>query len=155
MVACTETSTNQEVQQQYELYDHYVPGRMEVIPPGVDLSRFAPAKTNWKTPAIADNLACFLRIPDKPMILTVARPDERKNLETLVRTYGESEQLQERANLVIVMGTRDDVRELPKSQQAIINNVLYLIDRFVLPGPGHFYLFFQTTRERLRNNGPQ
>ncbi|MEO1996188.1 MAG: hypothetical protein ABGZ17_13035, partial [Planctomycetaceae bacterium] len=21
--------------------------------------------------------------------------------------------------------------------------------RFVLPGPGHFYLFFQTTRERL------
>ncbi len=30
------TSTNQEVQQQYELYDHYVPSRMEVIPPGVD-----------------------------------------------------------------------------------------------------------------------
>ena len=128
------TSTNQEVQQQYELYDHYVPARMEVIPPGVDLSRFAPAKTNWKTPAIADNLACFLRIPDKPMILTVARPDERKNLETLVRTYGKSEQLQERANLVIVMGTRDDVRELPKSQQAIINNVLYLIDRYDLYG---------------------
>lgn len=128
------TSTNQEVQQQYELYDHYVPARMEVIPPGVDLSRFAPAKTDWKTPAIADDLACFLRIPDKPMILTVARPDERKNLESLVRTYGESEQLQDRANLVIVMGTRDDVRELPKSQQAIINNVLYLIDRYDLYG---------------------
>ncbi len=36
------TSTNQEVQQQYELYDHYVPSRMEVIPPGVDLSSFSP-----------------------------------------------------------------------------------------------------------------
>jgi sucrose-phosphate synthase len=28
------TSTNQEVQQQYEIYDHYQPDRMEVIPPG-------------------------------------------------------------------------------------------------------------------------
>ncbi len=27
------------------------------------------------------------------MILTMARPDERKNLEMLVRVYGESEQL--------------------------------------------------------------
>ena len=128
------TSTNQEVQQQYELYDHYVPGRMEVIPPAVDLSRFAPADESWQQPAISDELGCFLREPDKPMILTVARPDERKNLETLVRVYGESEQLQERANLVMVMGTRDDLRELPKSQQTIINNVLYLIDRYDLYG---------------------
>jgi sucrose-phosphate synthase len=128
------TSTAQEVQQQYELYDHYVPSRMEVIPPGVDLSRFAPADKDWQRPAVADELRCFLSEPDKPMILTVARPDERKNLETLVRVYGESEQLQERANLVMVMGTRDDLRELPKSQQTIINNVLYLIDRYDLYG---------------------
>jgi sucrose-phosphate synthase len=128
------TSTNQEVQQQYVLYDHYVPVRMEVIPPGVDLSRFAPADENWKVPAIAEDLACFLRDPAKPMILTMARPDERKNLEALVRVYGESEQLQECANLVIVMGTRYDLRELPKSQQTIIDNVLYLIDRHDLYG---------------------
>ena len=31
------TSTSQEVHDQYEVYDHYVPSRMEVIPPGVDL----------------------------------------------------------------------------------------------------------------------
>lgn len=128
------TSTNQEVQQQYELYDHYVPSRMEVIPPGVDLSSFSPRENSWETPRIADELACFLKNPNKPMILTLARPDERKNLEMLVKVYGESEQLQNLANLVMVMGTRDDLRELPKSQQAIIKNVLYLIDRYDLYG---------------------
>ena len=35
------TSTNQEVELQYSLYDHYQPSRMEVIPPGVDLSQFS------------------------------------------------------------------------------------------------------------------
>lgn len=128
------TSTSQEVQQQYELYDHYQPSRMEVIPPGVDLSLFSPVDKNWQKPQIADDLNQFLRDPDKPMILTVARPDERKNLEMLVRVYGESEQLQELANLVLVMGTREDIRELPKAQQAIINNVMHLIDRYDLYG---------------------
>ena len=128
------TSTNQEVQQQYELYDHYVPSRMEVIPPGVDLSSFSPREKDWKTPAIADELGCFLRDPSKPIILTLARPDERKNLDMLVKVYGESAQLQFLANLVMVMGTRDDLRELPKSQQTVINNVLYLIDRYHLYG---------------------
>ncbi|MBN72370.1 HAD-IIB family hydrolase [Gimesia chilikensis] len=128
------TSTNQEVQQQYELYDHYEPARMEVIPPGVDLSSFSPAKPDWKTPAFAEELKPFLREPDKPMILTMARPDERKNLEMLVKVYGESEQLQEKANLVMVMGTRDDLRDLPKSQRTIINRVLYLVDRYNLYG---------------------
>ncbi len=130
------TSTNQEVHQQYELYDHYVPSRMEVIPPGVDLSCFSPADDNWKPPHIASDLARFLRDPDKPMILTMARPDERKNLEMLVRVYGESEQLQALANLVMVMGSRDDLREMPKAQQEIISNVLYLIDRYDLYGQG-------------------
>jgi len=128
------TSTNQEVQQQYSLYDHYVPSRMEVIPPGVDLSLFGPREDDWEVPPIAAELNRFLREPDKPMILTLARPDERKNLEMLVKVYGESEQLQEMANLVMVMGARDDLRELPKSQQAVINNVLHLIDRYDLYG---------------------
>lgn len=128
------TSTNQEVQQQYELYDHYVPARMEVIPPGVDLASFSPASNEWQQPAIANELALFLRHPNKPMILAMARPDERKNLEMLVKVYGESRELKELANLVMVMGTRDDVSELPKAQQAIISNVLYLIDRYNLYG---------------------
>jgi sucrose-phosphate synthase len=128
------TSTNQEVQQQYELYDHYVPERMEVIPPGVDLSRFSPVEDDWQEPRISASLNEFLRDPHKPMILTVARPDDRKNLETLVKVYGESEPLREQANLVMVMGTREDLRQLPKAQHRVINNVLYLIDRYNLYG---------------------
>lgn len=128
------TSTNQEVQQQYELYDHYVPSRMEVIPPGVDLSLFSPPDDDFALPPIAEELARFLRDPGKPMILTLARPDERKNLEQLVHVYGQSEELQKLANLVLILGTREDFRELPRSQQAIINNILYLIDRYDLYG---------------------
>jgi len=128
------TSTTQEVEQQYQLYDHYVPSRMEVIPPGVDLQAFAPATANWRKPPIANELDRFLREPDKPIVMALARPDERKNLEMLVRVYGQSKQLQEIANLVMIMGTRDDLRSLPKSQQAVIQNVMYLIDLYDLYG---------------------
>lgn len=128
------TSTNQEVQQQYELYDHYVPARMEVIPPGVDLSSFAPADADWQQPPVAEEIARFLREPAKPMILTVARPDERKNLQTLVHVFGRSQQLRQLANLVLVMGTREDLKQLPKSQQEIILEVLQLIDHYDLYG---------------------
>ena len=128
------TSTTQEVRQQYELYDHYQPSRMEVIPPGVDLTAFSPPGDDWSEPPIASELKRFLREPDKPLILTMARPDERKNLEKLVEVYGESEQLRGLANLVMVMGTRDDISQLPKSQRRVLNNVLYLIDRYDLYG---------------------
>lgn len=128
------TSTSQEVSDQYELYDHYVPSRMEVIPPGVDLTNFAPPVESEPEPAIASELARFLREPEKPMILTMARPDERKNLEQLVHVYGASTELQEIANLVLVMGGRDDIRDLPKAQQQVLNNVIHLIDKYDLYG---------------------
>ncbi len=128
------TSTNQEVKQQYELYDHYVPARMEVIPPGVDLTNFSPLADPNHQPEIHQALEPFLREPDKPMILTMARPDERKNLEMLVKVYGESEELQKIANLVLILGTRDDLRELPRGQQSIITNILHLIDQYDLYG---------------------
>lgn len=128
------TSTSQEVEQQYAMYDHYVPSRMEVIPPGVDLELFSPPADEWVEPPIARELERFLNEPSKPMVLTVARPDERKNLEKLVHVYGESEQLREMANLVLVMGTRDDLSDLPKSQRRVLNHILRLIDKYDLYG---------------------
>ena len=128
------TSTNQEVVEQYEMYDHYVPGRMEVIPPGVDLSLFSPNDGKAERPPIADTLDRFLNEPHKPMILAVARPDERKNLTKLLHVYGQSEELQRRANLVMVMGGREDLRSLPKGQRAVIQDVIYLIDLYDLYG---------------------
>ncbi|WP_146403290.1 HAD-IIB family hydrolase [Planctomycetes bacterium CA13] len=128
------TSTSQEVEQQYSLYDHYVPDRMEVIPPGVDLDQFSPPTDDWEPPKIGDELARFLQHPDKPMILTLARPDERKNLEKLVEVYGNSEELQKVANLVMLMGTRDDLSDLPKGQRTVLQNVMRLIDHYDLYG---------------------
>ena len=127
------TSTNQEVEKQYAIYEHYVPDRMEVIPPGVDLSAFRPPESEEKPPIFKD-LKRFLNEPEKPMILTMARPDERKNLEMLLRVFGESEELRERANLVMLMGCRDDLREMAASQRRVLKQVLTLIDVYDLYG---------------------
>lgn len=128
------TSTSQEVEQQYEVYEAYMPERMEVIPPGVDLTAFYPPQDDESRPSIADALTPFLKDPDKPMILTLARPDDRKNLEALVRVYGESPELQQRANLVMLLGTRDDLRQLAPGQRRVLLNVLTLIDVYDLYG---------------------
>lgn len=128
------TSTHQEVQEQYERYEHYVPGRMEVIPPGVDLSAFHPPCGEYEVPEIVQKVNRFLDEPEKPLILAMARPDERKNLEMLVRVYGESRELQRQANLALIMGNRDDLRQMPPGQRTVVLNVLSLIDIYGLYG---------------------
>ncbi|TVQ01414.1 MAG: glycosyltransferase [Planctomycetaceae bacterium] len=122
------TSTSQEVKDQYEKYEHYQPDRMEVIPPGVELGAFRPPDADGPAPPIAERLEPFLRDPSKPIILAVARPDSRKNFETLVEVYGGSKKLRELANLVLVMGQRDDLRELSAGGRRVLLNVLTLID---------------------------
>lgn len=122
------TSTHQEVREQYECYEHYIPERMEVIPPGVDLTSFRPPREDDPNPEAARAIRRFLDEPDKPLIVAMARPDERKNLEMLVETYGQSPQLQKLANLVLIMGCREDMREMPSGQRRVLSNVLTLID---------------------------
>lgn len=127
-------STADEVEKQYALYDHYRPDHMSVVPPGVDLVRFhAPDGTETQAP-ISRELARFLTEPAKPLILAVSRPDERKNIATLVRAYGESPALRERANLAIVAGCRDDIRDLDSGAQAVLTALLLDIDRYDLHG---------------------
>lgn len=92
------------------------------------MSRFSERDKKESETPIRDEVRKFLRDPDKPIILAMARPDERKNLEMLVRVYGESEELRKRSNLVLVMGTRDDIRELPKQQRKVVDRILTLID---------------------------
>jgi len=127
-------STQNEIEEQYGLYDHYQPNCMRVIPPGTDLQRFVPpGGDEWKLP-IADEIGRFLRQPRKPMILALSRPDERKNIRTLVETYGESAELQNAANLVIVAGNRDDIREMDSGPQGVLTDLLMLIDHYDLYG---------------------
>jgi len=127
-------STRQEVRDQYELYDHYEPDDMRVIPPGVDLSRFEPPAEPWVEPAVARTLGRFLSDPEKPMILAVARPDERKNFEGLIEAFGTSVVLRREANLVLVAGSREDIRDLPPNARGVLGDVLVLIDKYDLYG---------------------
>ena len=128
-------STNQEVEQQYERYDHYRPQSMTVIPPGVDLSRFAPPDEAFTDDLpIHQEVDRFLRDPHKPMILAIARPDPRKNLPGLVRAYARNRALREAANLVLVVGNRDDIRKASRPVRSLMTKLFYLIDRYDLYG---------------------
>jgi sucrose-phosphate synthase len=128
------TSTHQEVEEQYQIYENYHPRRMKVIPPGVDLSRFHKPRALEAASPMKAELARFLDHPKKPMVLAIARPDERKNLATLVRAYGENEALREAANLVIVAGNRDDINDLDKGAREVLTQLLLLFDKYDLYG---------------------
>jgi sucrose-phosphate synthase len=130
------TSTRQEVREQYQLYDHYTPDRMAVIPPGVDLSRFSPPRTTPEEQygAIREEVRRFLAEPGKPLIMAMARADERKNFATLVRAFGENQRLRESANLLLVMGNRQDIGEMPAGARRVLTEILVLIDRYDLYG---------------------
>jgi sucrose-phosphate synthase len=127
------TSTNNEVEQQYGLYNYYDPTRMAVIPPGTDLEQFHPPGEGEEI-AFVRQLEQFLKEPGKPLIVALSRPDERKNLLTLVESFGESPALREAANLLIVAGNRDDIRDMEPGAQAVLTDLLVLIDSYNLYG---------------------
>lgn len=128
------TSTQQEISEQYELYDHYQPDQMRVIPPGTDLNQFLPpVGGEQETPLFAE-LVRHLRAPHKPLILALSRPDKRKNISALIEAYGRSQELQELANLLIVAGNRDDIDDLEEGAQEVFHELLVAIDRHDLYG---------------------
>ncbi|MBD2359384.1 glycosyltransferase [Tolypothrix sp. FACHB-123] len=127
-------STNQEVTQQYGIYDHYQPQRMVVIAPGVALERFYPVPQNWQEPPIYQDLQRFLKDPQKPIIMALSRPAIRKNVGTLVKAYGEDPQLRHLANLVLILGNRDDITTMESGPRQVLTEIFQLIDRYDLYG---------------------
>jgi sucrose-phosphate synthase len=129
------SSTHNEEKNQYALYNHYDPSRINVIAPGVELSRFFSGKTEPSLVySVKSKVSRFLRYPHKPAILFVCRPEYKKNLHTLIKAYGESKELQERANLIIVQGVRDDIRDMPKNTRHVFSEMLADIDKYDLYG---------------------
>ncbi len=128
------TSTTQEMNDQYSSYDNFRTRNMRVIPPGVDLDRFRPPKKSDPEPPIKSELSRFLKDPDKPMILCLARPDERKNFHTLIEAYGRDQELQDLANLVLIAGTRESIAGLKPPERRILQDIVYLIDEYDLYG---------------------
>lgn len=128
------TSTAQEIEEQYELYDHYQPEQMRVVPPGTDLKKFQPPLGDELETQIFARLTAPLKEPNRPIILALSRPDHRKNISALVEAYGRSPRLQELANLMIVAGNRDDIDELDEGAREVFHELLVTVDRYDLYG---------------------
>lgn len=127
-------STNQEVEEQYALYTYYQPGRMNVIPPGVDIARFGAQDAKLDLAGARGLIEPFLKDVRKPMVLAIARADVRKNLPTLVRAFGRTPGLRERANLVMVAGSRTRLGELDTGARKVVHQILNEVDDFDLYG---------------------
>ncbi|MCC6742879.1 MAG: HAD-IIB family hydrolase [Acidobacteria bacterium] len=128
------TSTRQEIVEQYGLYENFDPRRAVVIPPGTDTTRFSPSHLDRLDRRVSALIDRFLREPERPIVLAISRPDSRKNLRRLIAAFGESATLRERANLVLVVGNRDDVRELDEASRLVYQDLLLDIDRYDLYG---------------------
>ncbi|MDG6778269.1 HAD-IIB family hydrolase [Thiomicrorhabdus sp. zzn3] len=128
------TSTHQEIEEQYEIYDFYHPEQMRVLPPGTNLSQFKPPLGGELSSLLFRRLTYSLASPQKPIILALSRPDTRKNITALIVAYGQSPELQEKANLVIVAGNRDDVDDLESGAQQVFHEIWLAIDRYDLYG---------------------
>ncbi len=128
------TSTFQEIEEQYELYDHYQPAQMRVLPPGTDVTQFTPPDDLEAQDPLYSELVRFFKEPDKPLILALSRADKRKNIVALIQAYGESSELQQKSNLVIIAGNRDDVDDLDECAQEVFHELFVAIDRYDLYG---------------------
>jgi sucrose-phosphate synthase len=128
------TSTAQERDSQYSRYGRFRAELAQVIPPGVDSRQFFPPQLGLQEPAVEALMAPFLRDPGKPPVLAICRADHRKNIPALVEVFGRSEHLRQNHNLVLVLGCREDPRELEKTQREVFQQVFELVDRFDLYG---------------------
>ena len=105
------SSTNHEIKELYAQYENSDIPKFKVIPPGLDIDTFYPfyhdilpeaEKDEAKMYAHAsmlEELNRFLMHPDRPLILSLCRPDKRKNIAGLITAYGEDLELQSISNL--------------------------------------------------------
>jgi sucrose-phosphate synthase len=136
------TSTSQEIEKQYGEYKNNTTPKFKVIPPGVDIEKFYPyneeklleEETKQVIGTISEKLHKFFMDIDKPIILTVCRPDKRKNISGLITAFGEDINLQEKANLAIFAGIRKDIQTMPDNEREVLTEILLLMDKYNLYG---------------------
>ena len=139
-------STRQEVQQQYGQYDNKDLPTYKVIPPGLDIEKFYPFYHDLLPEAEKDELRMYARAsvleelhrffmhPDRPLILSLCRPDKRKNIAGLIEAYGEDLELQSMANLAVFAGLRKDIANMEDNERGVLTEILLLMDKYDLYG---------------------
>lgn len=140
------TSTNQEIEGQYGQYRNRTIPRYTVIPPGIDIDRFYPyyhsdfendskkEETLFYKASVTNELEIFLQHMDRPLILSLCRPDKRKNIQGLVKAFGEDPELQAMANLAIFAGIRKDIAQKEENERDVLTQMLLLMDKYNLYG---------------------
>ena len=136
------TSTTQEVENHINHYKNIFESKFRVMPPGIDLGKFYPfnKKINFdeQTASLVKHInqeliKFFVRI-NKPLIISLCRPDKRKNISGLITAYGEDKELQKKANLAIFAGIRDDIQTMEENEREVLTEMLLLMDKYNLYG---------------------
>ncbi len=136
------TSTSQEIDNHTNYYPDISLSKFKVIPPGLDLDKFFSnnyeRQIDKKTAILLKHmnrefLKFFVNV-DKPLILTLCRPDKRKNISGLIKAYGENKQLQKKANLAIYAGVREDIQTMEDNEREVLTEILLLMDKYNLYG---------------------
>ncbi len=141
------TSTRQEIQKQYGLYKEFNKKKQfKVIPPGIDLDIFFPYYEYHLNPetitpenkqarvTLQEELHRFWINPEKPFILALCRPDQRKNISGLIEAYGRNKDLQTVANLAVFAGIRQDISDMEENEKDVLTDMLLQMDYFDLYG---------------------
>lgn len=136
------TSTTQEIENHIINYPDISDSKFRVIPPGLNLDKFFPyneertfdKQTTMLMKQINREFLKFFTNVDKPLILTLCRPDKRKNISGLIRAYGEDKRLQKKANLAIYAGIREDIQTMEDNEREVLTEILLLMDKYNLYG---------------------
>ena len=140
------TSTRHEINEQYGLYHNKDIPDYQVIPPGIDIDTFYPFYhdtlddterseiTRYAQASMLKELNRFFMSPEKPLILALSRPDQRKNISGLVRAYGEDLELQSMANLAVFAGLRKDIDAMADNEREVLTQMLLAMDKYDLYG---------------------
>ena len=140
------TSTNQEINEQYGQYKNKAMPAYRVIPPGLDVAKFYPyyhdalpesdksEEQMYAQASIIEELLRFFKHPDKPLILSLCRPDKRKNIAGLIKAFGEDMELQSMANLAVFAGIRKDISAMEDNERDVLTEILLLMDKYDLYG---------------------
>jgi sucrose-phosphate synthase len=139
------TSTQQEITHQFGLYENCDCPSYLVNPPGLELDRFFPyyddklgdtkdESYRQARLAIINELNRFLLTPDKPLILALSRPEQRKNISALIQAFGENKELQTMANMAVFLGIRRDISDMEENEREVLTDTLLLMDKYDLYG---------------------
>ena len=156
-----EIAGNEDSVGQYESYQAFtMPGlyrvvngidvfdpKFNIVSPGADPDVYFPYyETGRRLTGLHDEIEALLhaadapdvrgafRVPDRPLLFTMARLDRIKNITGLVRWYAEDPALREAANLLVVAGHVDPERSTDDEERTQIQLMHRLMDAHGLDG---------------------